>query len=76
VRVEASGLSNPVHVALLLVLLGIWLGGAWLAAASARRSGRSFAVYLIAGLIFGPAVDVLVLLLAALLPARRVDGGE
>jgi hypothetical protein len=60
-------MSNPVHVFVLVGLLLFWLGPAILAGQVADRKGRSLPVYLIAGLIVGP----LVLLIALILPRRR-----
>ncbi|HEY4452456.1 MAG TPA: hypothetical protein VGN13_12785 [Solirubrobacteraceae bacterium] len=61
-------MSNPIHVVmLLLVLVVIWIGPAILAGRIAERKGREFAVYVIAGLIVGP----LVLLISLVLPRRR-----
>jgi hypothetical protein len=63
----ASGLSNPTHVAVLLVVLALWIGPAILAARIADRKKRSFAVYLIASLLIGWPIP----LLAALAVPRR-----
>lgn len=60
-------MSNPIHVVLLLGLLLFWLGPAIVAGQIADRKGRSLPVYLIAGLIVGP----LVLLIALIVPTRR-----
>jgi hypothetical protein len=56
-----------VHVLLLLALIALWLGPAILAGNIADRKGRSGPVYVVAGLIVGP----LVLLVALVLPRRR-----
>ncbi len=60
-------MSNPVHVGLLFGLLVLWIGPAVLAGKLADRKGRSLPVYVIAGLIVGP----LILLIALVLPRRR-----
>jgi hypothetical protein len=60
-------MSNPIHVAGLLGLIAFWIGPAILGARIADRKGRNLSVYLIAGLIIGP----LVLLVALILPRRR-----
>ncbi len=60
-------MSNPIHAAALLGLIVFWIGPALLAARIADRKGRSASVYLVAGLIVGP----LVLLIALVLPRHR-----
>jgi hypothetical protein len=66
----ASGLSNPIHLLLLVVVLGIWIGQAALAGYIATRKGRSFNLWLVAGLIVGP----LLIIAALLMPRRRSLG--
>lgn len=61
-------MSDPIHVVALLVVLAFYFGQAYLAGWVADRKGRNFAVYLVAGLIIGP----LVLLIALVLPRRRL----
>ena len=61
-------MSNPIHVALLFSLLLFWLAPAILAGQVAERKGRSIAVYTIAGLIVGPPV----LVVALVIPSRSV----
>ena len=56
--------SNPIHVVVLLIVLAVYFGQAYLAGRVADRKGRNFAVYLVAGLIIGP----LILLIALVLP--------
>jgi hypothetical protein len=46
-------MSNAYHVAILLVVLAIWIGGAVLVGRLAARKGRSFGVYFVASLILG-----------------------
>lgn len=46
-------MSNPYHVAILLVVVVVWIGGAVLVGRLAERKGRSFAVYFVASLILG-----------------------
>lgn len=65
----ANGLSNPIHLVVLILVLALWLGPAILAGRVADRKGRSFAVYLIASLIVGWPIP---LLIAAVLPRRRL----
>lgn len=60
-------MSNPIHLVLLLVVLGVYFAQAYLAGRVADRKGRSFALYVIAALIVGP----LVLVGALLLPRSR-----
>jgi hypothetical protein len=45
--------SNPVHVAALVVVLAVWIGGAALVGRLAERKGRSFAAYFVVSLIIG-----------------------
>jgi hypothetical protein len=66
----ASGLSNPIHLVALLVVLVLWIGPAVLAGRIAERKGRSFVVYLVASLVIGWPIP---LLAAAVLPRRRTD---
>lgn len=61
-------MSDPIHVVALLVVLAFYFGQAYLAGWVADRKGRNLAVYLVAGLIIGP----LVLLIALVLPRRRL----
>jgi hypothetical protein len=63
-------MSNPIHIAFLLGLLAFFVLPAILVAQLAARRGRSFAVYLIAGLIVGWIIPLLGVLL---LPARNKD---
>jgi hypothetical protein len=62
------GLSNPVHVVLLLVLIGLWVVPAVLTARLASRKGRSYGVYLVASLLIGWLIP---LVAALILPTRR-----
>ena len=61
------GMSNPIHVVLLIALLILWIGPSVLVARLADRKGRSFAVYLIASLIIGWLIP----LIAALVVPER-----
>jgi hypothetical protein len=61
-------MSNPIHFVVLLAVLAFYFGQAYLAGRVAAGKGRSFAVYVVAGLIIGP----LVLLIALVLPRRRL----
>jgi hypothetical protein len=56
-------MSNPIHVVLLLALLAFWIAPAYYAGRVADGKGRSFGVYLVAGLVIGPFVLVVALLL-------------
>jgi hypothetical protein len=60
-------MSNPIHDVVLLVVLAVWIGPAYLAGRVADRKGRSFGLYMVAGLLIGP----LVLLGTLLLPRSR-----
>lgn len=60
-------MSNPIHDVVLLVVLAVWIGPAYLAGRVANRKGRSFGLYMVAGLVIGP----LVLLGTLLLPRSR-----
>ena len=60
-------MSNPVHAFVLLVVIVIWFGPAYVAGRVADRKGRSFGLYLVAGLLIGP----IVLIGALLLPRSR-----
>lgn len=60
-------MSNPIHDVVLLVVLAVWIGPAYLAGRVANRKGRSFGLYMVAGLLIGP----LVLLGTLLLPRSR-----
>jgi hypothetical protein len=60
-------MSNPIHVIVLLLVLSVYVGQAYLAGRVAARKGRDFGIYLVAGLIVGP----LVLLIALVLPRSR-----
>jgi hypothetical protein len=64
----ASGLSNPTHVVILLVVIAVWIGQGALAGRIASVKGRSFGLWLAAALIVGP----IVILAALLLPRRRL----
>lgn len=55
-------MSNPIHVVLLLALVGLFIVPAVLTARFAQRKGRSFAVYLVASLLIGWPVPLLVAL--------------
>jgi hypothetical protein len=66
-------MSNPIHVIFLLGLLTLFVLPAVLVARMADRRGRSFAVYLIAGLIVGWIIPLLAVLI---LPARQEDPRE
>lgn len=59
--------GNPIHLVVLLAVLGVYFGQAYLAGRVAARKGRSFALYMVAGLIVGP----LVLLGTLLIPRSR-----
>lgn len=61
-------MSNPIHVVLLLLLFGLWFGQAYLAGRVAVSKGRSFGLYLTAGLVIG----LLVVLGTLLLPRRHI----
>lgn len=60
-------MSNPIHDVVLLVVLAVWIGPAYLAGRVANRKGRRFGLYMVAGLLIGP----LVLLGTLLLPRSR-----
>jgi hypothetical protein len=60
-------MSNPIHDVVLLVVLAVWIGPAYLAGRVADRKGRSFRLFMVAGLLIGP----LVLLGTLLLPRSR-----
>jgi hypothetical protein len=62
--------SNPIHLLVLLAVLGLYVGQAYLAGRVASAKGRSFGLYLAAALVIGP-----LMLLAALLlqRSRRLD---
>ena len=60
-------MSNPIHILVLLAVLVIYFGQAYLAGRVADRKGRSFGLYVVAGLLIGP----LVLLGTLLLPRSR-----
>ena len=62
-------MSNPIHVVLLLALVGLFIVPAVLTARFAQRKGRSFAVYLVASLLIGWPVPLLV----ALVMPNRAD---
>jgi hypothetical protein len=62
------GLSNPIHLLALIVVLALYFGPALLAARLAERKGRSFAVYLLASLLIGWPIP----LIAALVLPRRL----
>jgi hypothetical protein len=47
------GLSNPIHVMLLVALVAFWVVPAVLVARLAGRKGRSFGVYLVTSLLIG-----------------------
>ena len=64
----AIGLSNPIHLLALILVLAFWIGPAILAGRIAERKGRSFVVYLVASVIIGWPIP---LLAAAVLPPRR-----
>jgi hypothetical protein len=66
----AIGLSNPIHLVALILVLAFWIGPAILAGRIAERKGRSFVVYLVASLVIGWPIP---LLAAAVLPGRRTD---
>ena len=60
----ASGLSNPIHVLSLVVLVALWIVPSILVARLAERKGRSFGVYLVASLLIGwlfPLIAALVI---------------
>jgi len=60
------------HTLALAAVLGLWTAQAALAGLLAWRKGRSFNVWTVAGLIVGP----LAMLVALLLPARRLADGS
>jgi len=62
-----SGLSDPVHLVLVVALVAFWVVPAMLVARLAQRKGRSFALFMIAGLLIGWLFDAIaaVLLIAA-----------
>ena len=60
-------MSSPIHLVVLLAVLGVYVGQAYLAGRVADRKGRNFGLYVVAGLVVGP----LVLLIALVLPRRR-----
>jgi hypothetical protein len=62
------GLSNPVHIVLLLALVAFWVVPAILTVRLAARKGRSFGVYLVASLLIGWLIP---LMAALILPTRR-----
>jgi hypothetical protein len=62
-------MSNPIHLVVLLAVLALYFGQAYLAGRVAAPKGRSFVVYVVAGLIIGP----LILLVALILPRRRLE---
>jgi hypothetical protein len=55
-------MSNPVHVVLLLALLGLWIVPSVLTARLAERKGRGFGVYLVASLLIGWLIPLLTVL--------------
>jgi hypothetical protein len=62
-----TGVSNPIHVIVLLLVLCVYVAQAYLAGRVAAWKGRGFGIYLVAGLIIGP----LVLFIALVLPRSR-----
>jgi hypothetical protein len=64
------GLENPLHIALLLILIAVWIGPALLVARLAARHGRSFAGYLVGGLIFGWVFSAIAAVVISIRPAR------
>jgi hypothetical protein len=62
-----SGLSNPIHLVLLIALIAFWVVPAVLTARLAERKGRSFGVHLVAALLIGWLIP----LIAALILPRR-----
>ncbi len=67
----ASSLATTVIISWVLVV--VWIANAWFAGSTARRKGRSFAIYFVAALIVGPVLGLLVTLFALLVPARQVS---
>jgi hypothetical protein len=66
------GLTNPLHIAVLLIVLPVfWLGPAYLLARLAARRGRSFGGYLAGGLILGWPFSLVAAVVIGILPARR-----
>lgn len=68
-----SGLNDPVHVILLVVLVAFWVVPAVLVARLAQRKGRSFALFMLGGLLIGWLFDVIA---AVLLVAARPSSGH
>ncbi len=65
------GLENPLHVVvLLIVLVGFWFAPAYLVARLAARRGRSFAGYLVGGLVFGCVFSAVAAVFIGVRPAR------
>ncbi len=65
------GLDNPLHIILLLiVLMAFWFAPAYLVARLAARRGRTFAGYLIGGLIFGWIFSAAAAVSISVRPAR------
>jgi hypothetical protein len=62
-------MSNPIHVVLLLALLGLWIVPSVLTGRLAERKGRSFGVYLVASLLIGWLIP----LIAALIVRDRSE---
>ncbi len=65
-----SGLNNPVHLLLLLMLVAAWLGPALLVARLAQRKGRSYALFLTGGLVVGWLFDAVAGVMLASRPSR------
>jgi membrane protease YdiL (CAAX protease family) len=63
-----NGLSNPIHVVLLIALLALWVVAAVLTARLAEHKGRSFAAYLLAALLIGWLIPLMAVLV---LPRRK-----
>jgi ABC-type transporter Mla maintaining outer membrane lipid asymmetry permease subunit MlaE len=61
-------MSNPIHIILLLALIGGFVVPAVLVARLADRRGRSFTVYLLASLLVSWVVPLIAVLV---LPDRR-----
>jgi hypothetical protein len=65
------GLENPLHIAILLIVIVVfWLGPAVLVARLAARRGRSFAGYLVGGLVFGWVFSAIAAVVISSRPAR------
>jgi ABC-type transporter Mla maintaining outer membrane lipid asymmetry permease subunit MlaE len=69
-QVLSSGMSNPIHVVLLIALIAFWIVPALLTARLAERKGRSFAVYLVASLVIGWLIPLIAALVVAARPSR------